>query len=954
MSTTPNQPTRRQFIESLAAGSVVALASTSALAAPSSGEKKPPNDPLTPPLPVPASMGQSSVMRAATNFVSGIVLGGFGSGSVEIRPDGTLTDWQIYNMGPLANVPQGQRGPGPDGSHNAMTFTLRVQQGNQIAQIRRLSTRPDMLDLYNLSWLQNVEAIEFDGQYPNAKLKYLDHSLPVQVSSEFYSPIIPHDTQTSGTPGFYATFTIKNTSKLPATVTLMNTLRNPLATGEENRKLDTQITKDNATTFLTFRTSATPERKMTIGTLCASVTGGEASYIRGDFRGFMSNGDVASGTAYGRASETYFKLVREYPKLPNLDGMDNPDQWVDLKDADIDKMSKEEKLKLLADLQKYPTFWWLAKRVERVEPGSLKEDKTLGQFIKECRKRIESYCGRNRKGEEFGDAALASTITLAPGEEKQIKFTIGWYFPNHFSSLGDVMGHQYEHWFKDAQEVCAHLVKNSDSHHKQVSQFTNAVYDSTLGQEMCFAWTAQLTTMVKSSWWTKNGMFAIWEGLGCCGLHTTDITYQGSWPIIAMWPELQKQQMVMGAKFQRQDGRVHHFFEGSLANVDNGFDRVDMNHQFVMLVVRDYLWTGDIGYAKSLWPNIVRAIDSMQKLDTDGDGLIDTDTRRNTYDQWDLVGIPAYISSLWLGGLRAGIRLARDLNENDLADKWQVILDKGRSAFEAKLWNGQYYSLWVDGDKRDECCMSDQLSGEWFGHLMGVSVGVPRERIIQSLKAIYKHNYNYEHGLLNASYPREAGAHFRTFENFQAVGNWTGIEYAIASMMIDFGLVEEGYNIVRSVHDRYIRAGKAWNHIECGDHYYRAMSSWALLLALTGFKVDLPRQAITIAPTVKQEELRAPWALPGGWGTMLLKGRELTLTCVSGSLEFKQLTLNLPGDAVTITLNGKKVDAKIQKDGPALTITFADVLDNRGWWCVKSCLLGSNPIIGRRFKRIPI
>ena len=77
---------------------------------------------------------------------------------------------------------------------------------------------------------------------------------------------------------------------------------------------------------------------------------------------------------------------------------------------------------------------------------------------------------------------------------------------------------------------------------------------------------------------------------------------------------------------------------------------------------------------------------------------------------------------------------------------------------------------------------------------------------------------------------------------------WTGVEYAISSMLIDFGMVRQGLDVARAVHDRYLRAGSCWNHNECGSHYYRAMSSWATLLAATGFKPDAPRHTLTIAP----------------------------------------------------------------------------------------------------------
>ena len=36
------------------------------------------------------------------------------------------------------------------------------------------------------------------------------------------------------------------------------------------------------------------------------------------------------------------------------------------------------------------------------------------------------------------------------------------------------------------------------------------------------------------------------------------------------------------------------------------------------------------------------------------------------------------------------------------------------------LFNGEYYSLWVDGKTRDEMCMTDQISGEWFTHSIGL------------------------------------------------------------------------------------------------------------------------------------------------------------------------------------------------------------------------------------------
>ena len=58
-------------------------------------------------------------------------------------------------------------------------------------QVRRLGTRSDQEDLYSLSWVKSVEAIEYDATYPAATLRYLDHTLPVAVQSTFFSPYRP-------------------------------------------------------------------------------------------------------------------------------------------------------------------------------------------------------------------------------------------------------------------------------------------------------------------------------------------------------------------------------------------------------------------------------------------------------------------------------------------------------------------------------------------------------------------------------------------------------------------------------------------------------------------------------------------------------------------------------------------------------------------------------------------
>jgi uncharacterized protein (DUF608 family) len=307
-------------------------------------------------------------------------------------------------------------------------------------------------------------------------------------------------------------------------------------------------------------------------------------------------------------------------------------------------------------------------------------------------------------------------------------------------------------------------------------------------------------------------------------------------------------------------------------------------------------------------------MDNTAQLDADGDGLPDHDTRRNTYDAWNFFGTPSYIASLWLSALLAAVRIAEDLGERRAAARWRATLKKGVASFDRKLWNGESYSLWVDGKVRDECCMTDQIDGEWFTGLIGLGQCLERERILAALRAIVKHNFRREDGLINASYPPGRKPRLSTYRNLQAAAPWTGIEYAIASMMLDFGLVAEGRAVVRNVHERYLRAARFWNHVECGDHYYRAMSSWAILLGATGFKLDVPRQAVTFAPAVRDVEFRAPWVSSSGWGRFVQSGERFELACQSGELRFRELRLRLDGRrGLALYLNGRRLPTAIGK-----------------------------------------
>ena len=133
--------------------------------------------------------------------------------------------------------------------------------------------------------------------------------------------------------------------------------------------------------------------------------------------------------------------------------------------------------------------------------------------------------------------------------------------------------------------------------------------------------------------------------------------------------------------------------------------------------------------------------------------------------------------------------------------------------------------------------------------------------------AIYQYNYkpdlsrflnvqrvyalNHEGGLLTCSWPLGVKPQF-PFVYADEV--WTGIEYQAASSMIWSGYVNEGLDVVKSVRERYRGYNRnPFAEIESGRYYARAMSSWGVLLALSGFEYDGAHHSMKFDPRINQK-----------------------------------------------------------------------------------------------------
>ena len=97
------------------------------------------------------------------------------------------------------------------------------------------------------------------------------------------------------------------------------------------------------------------------------------------------------------------------------------------------------------------------------------------------------------------------------------------------------------------------------------------------------------------------------------------------------------------------------------------------------------------------------------------------------------------------------------------------------------------------------------------------------------------------------------------------------------------------------------------------------MSSWATMLAATGFKPNVAKQALTIAPGAPGD-FHAPWVMAPGFGTIRRAGKTIALHCAYGTLALR--TLKLPMAAAEARIGTKVVAAKATKSGAGVTLEF--------------------------------
>jgi len=363
----------------------------------------------------------------------------------------------------------------------------------------------------------------------------------------------------------------------------------------------------------------------------------------------------------------------------------------------------------------------------------------------------------------------------------------------------------------------------------------------------------------------------------------------------------------------------------------------------VLKTYREHRRSTGRDWLEKAWPKVKLAMErALTFHDSDNDGVLKGE-QPNTYDI-SIYGPNTFMGTLYLAALRAAEMMANEMGEKSLAKKYAARFKQGSAGYDKLLWDYGYYIQIYDAEKNPEQnygkgCHSDQLFGQWWAHVLGLGHLLPQKHVGATVDSIIKYNLreNFvghkqqprqfvsddEPGLLICSWPQGERPKVPTLYSDEI---WTGIEYEVAALCMYEGRLGEGLEILRCVRKRYDGSRRSpWNDIECGDHYARALSSWALLDAICGYQYDGPSGSLTVSPRIDQKQFRAFFIAAEGWGSISISRTDSKLKAsidtTFGSVSLRTISLPFPSaKSVKVKLKGKSIGAKSTKTGALTTL----------------------------------
>lgn len=742
-------------------------------------------------------------------------LGGVGTGNVSVGARGDLRDWEIEGTAAKGSrLPNAFFGIWVRDSRGATD--ARVLEGPMPVEPQRgHGHRPT-----SHAGVTRFASSRFRGDYPIGSIRFSDPSLPIEVESTFYTPLVPLDPYDSGLPIAIFDIAITNIGDGDVEAAVSASMINPV--GEVTRK----PTGDPAGTRFGRARNCEHRREGLSGVIFDNAEL-DPDHLRFGQVALLTDHSCATVKPHWRRGG-WWDEVRGFWQDFGTDGALTDEGYESLTDKMPDTGSVAAKRTIAAGESTTMRFY-------------------LGWYFPNHR---SGWCAPGGIMPEAWDGVSPLELTRK-------------HYATRFGSVLDV----------------AHYVHANRSRlHAVTHAFCAALHDSTVPRIITGPVSANILPLrTPTTFWLQDGGFHGWEGCfddaGCCPgtcTHVWSYAYTGAY----LFPELERRMRSIEFLAETDaDGymffRAHRTLGEEMAGRHQ--DRrpepaIDGQMGSVVRTWREYCLSGDRAWLARIWPPLRQAVDfACRRWDPDDDGVI-AGAQHNTYDI-EFWGPNPLAQFMFLAGLEAAARIAVELGDDRAARLYASRAERGSRVCGSLLWAGDHFVQVVEDIdahpyQHGRGCLADQLLGALHCRALGLRDVVDGAQRRTAYQAIMANNFrprltrqdNYQRVYANSA---QAGLLQCTWSDPEdeprlpypySDETWPGTEYHVAAGMLYEGLTDEALTVLAATaarHDGY--AANPWDEVECGHHYARSMSSWLLLLAATGQQTS-PEHSLSFDP----------------------------------------------------------------------------------------------------------
>jgi uncharacterized protein (DUF608 family) len=779
-------------------------------------------------------------------------LGGIAAGSISLGGRGQLLDWEIFNRPDKGNQP----------AYAFASIWAQPAGGQPVARIAETRILPPFdgqngLGSNNAPGLPRLDSAVFTGQYPIARLDFKDRALPIRLSLEAFTPIIPLDADASGLPAAILRYRATNPTARTVACAMSFSIDNPVGAGDG--RVNTVRESDGLRGVLMTNDKLAPNDPLQGSfALAALTTGHESSVWRGWPRGrwwnapmlfwdeFSAHGllgaepDPRNATAAvslrreippGGSAEFSFILAWRFPnRTPRRCGWTAPP-------GDEDTIIGNWYCTQFQDA--FQAAETLARRLPALEPRT--------------RAFLETIDKSSLPG-AIKDAAMSNLSTLAT----QVCFRTADGEFHGFEGANDKAGCCYG--------SCTHVWNYESTTAHLFPALSRSLREAAFGFPMDDRGAMHFREVLPPGK-TRSSIVAADGQMGQVMKAYLDWRLSGDQAFLQrIWPRVKKAIefcWIPGGWDADRDGVM----EGAQHNTYD-VEFYGPNPQCGIYYLGGLRAAEELARAAG----DASAAQQYRALFEKGAAWIDAHLFNGEYYIQKVQGIPrAQVAEKLISTMGS---------ENTEQPEYQM----------------------------GEGCLADQLIGQYQSDVCGLGPLVNAAHLRATLASILRYNFrrdlsahasvqrtyalNDEAGLIICDYGKKPRPRI-PFPYFAEV--WTSFEYMLAAQLLWAGQVEPALELTAAARRRHDGERRnPWDEEECGHHYARAMAAWSPVLAFSGFLYDAPRRHLSIKPVRRSQTVfRCFWSTASGWGWFSL-GPRFTIYVQEGALAFDTLDLGRP------------------------------------------------------------